>query len=149
MAALNGKELDGRPIRVDLADSGPRAPREPREFQNSRPERSDRAAAPRGPPRFQRADDTGRRLYIGNLDYGTSDGKIISTYFPPCFSPQLSPLPPPTTTTTAISIPLPRHVRAMTHMYCSPLPSTPKKGKNMNGKNMNRCCERRGSSEEI
>jgi hypothetical protein len=69
LTKLNGAELDGRPIRVDWADKGA-TKRAPDGAKMERPERTERTFAPRA----ARKDDTGRRLYIGNLDYGTSDG---------------------------------------------------------------------------
>ena len=57
--ALNGEEVGGRNIRVDFA-----AP------QGERPPRTER------PARKPRVDDTGRRVYVGNLDFGTSDDTL-------------------------------------------------------------------------
>lgn len=68
MAQLNGVEVDGRAIRVDYADKSAKRPTD----GEARPPRTEYAERR---PRPQRADDTGRRVYVGNLGYGTSDGQ--------------------------------------------------------------------------
>ena len=62
--ALNGVEVGGRNIRVDFA-----AP------QGTRPPRESREPRERRQP-MRRQDDTGRRVYVGNLDYGTTDDTL-------------------------------------------------------------------------
>lgn len=59
--ALNGVEVDGRAIRVDFYSNKP-PPKE-------RPQR-----------RGGRNNDDGRRIYVGNLDYGTSDDTLYEIF---------------------------------------------------------------------
>lgn len=61
--ALNGAEVDGRMIRVDFADNKPKGERKPRMEAGGRGGGFNRGGR----------SDEGRRVYVGNLDYGTSD----------------------------------------------------------------------------
>jgi RNA recognition motif-containing protein len=58
--ALDGLEVAGRSMNVDFALT--------KEESRDRPKREPRA------PRAPRADTTGRRVYVGNLGYATTDG---------------------------------------------------------------------------
>jgi nucleolin len=66
--ALNGVDVGGRNIRVDFA--APQGERPPRTERTERPQRE----------RRPRVDDTGRRVYVGNLDYGTSDDTLSEIF---------------------------------------------------------------------
>lgn len=62
-AALNGAEIDGRAIRVDFYSNKP----PPRDRSQQRERRG-------------RNNDEGRRIYVGNLDYGTSDDTLYEIF---------------------------------------------------------------------
>lgn len=61
--ALNGAQVDGRVIRVDFYSNKP----PPREKNQQRERRG-------------RNSDDGRRIYVGNLDYGTTDDTLYEIF---------------------------------------------------------------------
>jgi nucleolin len=70
IGALADMDLQGRSLKVDfaLAKGEPRPERPPRE---ARPDRA---------PFRARVDDTGRRVYVGNLDFNTSSDTLAKIF---------------------------------------------------------------------
>jgi RNA recognition motif-containing protein len=73
VAALNGLEANGRSMNVDFALS--------KEESKNRPAREPRTDREPRSPRAPRADTTGRRVYVGNLGYSTTDGNTQAHTF--------------------------------------------------------------------
>jgi hypothetical protein len=73
VAALDGYEVEGRPMVVQI--SNPDNARKPREMRSSS---------------FTRVDDNDRKVYVGNIDFSTSDGK--QTPLTPLYHPPLNDL---------------------------------------------------------
>jgi len=67
--ALNGLETNGRSMNVDFALS--------KEESKNRPAREPRTDRPARAPR---ADTTGRRVYVGNLGYATTDDTLNEVF---------------------------------------------------------------------